>query len=272
VTHANKGGQYLWGGHTDHHKQHAHRRADADLDFLLPYLRPGIRVVDLGCGPGSLTCDMAALVAPAPVVGIDITDSAITMARSLARERGLSNLAFEVGDAQSTGLPSESVDLVVSSGMLSYVKAPERAIAEAFRLLAPGGVFGAREMAKQGDWYSGPHAEVRYLFLRVMIAGMIERGGDPYLGSRLKRLLTEIGFARVEGYPSYSQTLSPKRLLSTVQAQLDNPDISPLLAAEGIVTDAQRTEILRKFQIWADDEESVAAVAEFKVWGIKPEH
>jgi ubiquinone/menaquinone biosynthesis C-methylase UbiE len=70
---ANAEGRYLWSEHTDHHRQHALRRAAADLDFLLPHIRPGADVVDLGCGPGSLTCDVAEMVAPGSVLGIDIS-------------------------------------------------------------------------------------------------------------------------------------------------------------------------------------------------------
>src|SRR5215218_3278479 len=178
---ANAEGRYLWGEHTDHHRQHAYRRAAADLDFLLPHIWPGAGVVDLGCGPGSLTCDVAEMVAPGPVLGIDISAQAVAIAEAAARERGLTNVGFRVGDAESTGLSDASMDVVFSSGMLSYLRAPERALAESYRLLSPGGVFGAREMAKQGDWYAGPHAEVRSLMLRAMIIGMqgTRRGSLP---------------------------------------------------------------------------------------------
>jgi SAM-dependent methyltransferase len=182
----------------------------------------------------------------------------------------LTNVTFRVADAENTGLSDASVDVVFSSGMLSYLRAPERAIAESYRLLSPGGVFGAREMAKQGDWYAGPHAEVRSLMLRAMIIGMQERGGDPYLGARLKGLLSEAGFVGVEGYPSYSSALSsPRRLLNTLAAELTNPSVLGTLAAAGIVTEAQRADLRRTFEIWAAADESVAAVADFKAWGFK---
>ena len=262
---------YLWGAGQDQHTLQIRRGAETDLDFLLPYLMHGVRVLDLGCGPGSLTCDIAARVAPGTVLGIDIAEVAVEAARTLARERELNNVRFEIGDARSTGLPDESFDVVVISGVLTYLRAPEQALAEAYRLLAPGGVIGAREMAKQGDWYAGPHAEDRHVILRALIASVKSRGGDPYLGLRLKRLLLDAGFRDVDGYPSYSRSLaSPRRLLRTADDMVNNPNLAEALAREGIVTEEDRAELIRRVKIWAAAPESVVAVAEMKAWGTKP--
>src|SRR5947207_15180089 len=62
--------------------------------FLAPYLRPGMRLIDCGCGPGSITADIALAVAPGLAVGVDLRVDALAQARALARERGVANLAF----------------------------------------------------------------------------------------------------------------------------------------------------------------------------------
>src|ERR1700704_476217 len=64
------------------------RRAAEAADFILPHLRPGMRVLDCGCGPGSITVDLATAVAPGEVIGIDIEQSQLDTARALAAERG----------------------------------------------------------------------------------------------------------------------------------------------------------------------------------------
>src|SRR5216684_404008 len=63
------------------------RRAGEAADFFLPHLRPGMRVLDCGCGPGSITVDLATAVAPGEVIGIDIEQSQLDTARALAAER-----------------------------------------------------------------------------------------------------------------------------------------------------------------------------------------
>jgi ubiquinone/menaquinone biosynthesis C-methylase UbiE len=67
--------------------------------FLLPHLRPGMSVLDCGCGPGSLTVDLAARVAPGEVVGVDREAGQFAQARALAAERGVTNVRFEEADA-----------------------------------------------------------------------------------------------------------------------------------------------------------------------------
>lgn len=71
------------------------RTLETCAPFFLPYLRPGLRVLDCGCGPGSLTVELAERVAPGEVVGIDIGAQALAEARGLARARGVDNVRFE---------------------------------------------------------------------------------------------------------------------------------------------------------------------------------
>src|SRR5207302_9679818 len=74
----------------------AARSASVTLAFFLPHLKPGVRVLDCGCGPGAITADVAALVAPGEVVGVDIEPGQVETARQRAAERGIANVRFEV--------------------------------------------------------------------------------------------------------------------------------------------------------------------------------
>src|SRR5215510_6503280 len=71
------------------------RRTGAVAAFLMPHLRAGMRLIDCGCGPGSITADLARAVAPGEVVGIDLREEAVSAARALARERAIVNLTFQ---------------------------------------------------------------------------------------------------------------------------------------------------------------------------------
>ena len=73
---------------------YARRTGIVAASFLGPHLRAGMRLIDCGCGPGSITVDLAGMVAPGDVVGIDTREEALSEARQLARDRGVTNLTF----------------------------------------------------------------------------------------------------------------------------------------------------------------------------------
>jgi 2-polyprenyl-3-methyl-5-hydroxy-6-metoxy-1,4-benzoquinol methylase len=80
------------------------RTASQEAAFFLPFLRPGMRVLDLGCGPGSITLGLAEAVAPGEIVGVDVQPSQVAQAQALSASRGVMNVRFEV--AESTACPS----------------------------------------------------------------------------------------------------------------------------------------------------------------------
>src|SRR5688572_29223516 len=75
--------------------ENAARTAVKSVGFLVPHLYQGMRLLDCGCGPGSITVDIAEAVAPGEVIGVDQSDYGFTMARTAADERGVSNVRFE---------------------------------------------------------------------------------------------------------------------------------------------------------------------------------
>jgi SAM-dependent methyltransferase len=113
--------------------------------FFVPHLHPGMAVLDCGCGPGSVTVDIAELVAPGSVVGIDTEAGQFDQARSLATERGATNVRFEQADAYALPFPDASFDAAFSHALVSHLGEPVRALAEQRRVLKPGGVVGVVE-------------------------------------------------------------------------------------------------------------------------------
>ncbi len=115
------------------------RTLEHDLPGLLAYLHTGARVLDVGCGSGSITLDVATAVAPGAVVGVDVMEDRISDAARHASDRGVTNVVFEVGDAHTLRFPDNTFDVVYSHTVLHSLIDPPRALSEQRRVAKPGG-------------------------------------------------------------------------------------------------------------------------------------
>jgi SAM-dependent methyltransferase len=106
------------------------RRTGQVASFLAPHLRAGMRLIDCGCGPGSITIDLARMVAPGEVVGIDRRQASLSDARTFARERGVANVAFELANVYQLPFPDRSFDAAFACALLQHLAAPLAALKE----------------------------------------------------------------------------------------------------------------------------------------------
>ena len=135
---------YTHGHHESVLRSHRWRTAENSAAYLLPRLRAGQRLLDVGCGPGTITTDLARAVAPGEVVGIDASAAVIDEARASSPPTGV-RVRFEVGDVYATGFEDASFDVVHAHQVLQHLTDPVAALTELRRVLRPGGTLAVRD-------------------------------------------------------------------------------------------------------------------------------
>ncbi len=192
-----RGGAYTHGHHESVLRSHRWRTADNSAGYLLPLLRPGLRLLDVGCGPGTITMDLADRVAPTgSVTALEQTQDALDLARAEAGRRGTPNVSFVVGDVHDLALPDDAFDVVHAHQVLQHLPDPVRALREMRRVCRPGGVVAARDSdyAAFTWWPEVPELD-RWLDLYRRVAR--SNGAEPDAGRRLLSWALQAGFTSV---------------------------------------------------------------------------
>ncbi len=187
----------------------ARRTLASHGQFFAAHLRPGAKVLDCGCGPGSITIGIASAIAPGAVVGVDLAESQIEKARKTAAACGAVNASFEIASCYSLPFPNSSFDCVFSHALMEHLADPVRALSEFFRVLRPGGLIGVCS-PDFGGFLLAPSSEPLMAALSAYVRMQQQNGGDPYVGHKFGEYLAAAGFgeigmnARYECYPSLS--------------------------------------------------------------------
>ena len=169
------------------------------------------RVLEIGCGSGAIARVIAAREGVGEVVGVDPSDVFLARARRLAE--GVPNLTFAIGDGRNLTYDDDSFDAIVCHTVLSHALRPEKVLAEAARVVVPGG----RLAVFDGDYATTTVAIAENDPLQACVRATLEAFmNDPYLVRRLPALVRRSGWAivsfRTHGYvetddPGYMLTL-----------------------------------------------------------------
>lgn len=213
----------------------AQRTAKRELAFLVPHLRPGMSVIDCGCGPGSITIGVAQLVAPGQVVGIDIEPRQIEAARTLAAEQGVSNLRFQPGSITALPFPDASFDVAVAHFVIEHLRDPMPALREMRRVLKPGGLAAIKDPYYPAFTFRPRLPELERV--GELLAKVRARMGasDAYAADLRARLL-EAGFARTQaeaGTETPAGGPGKQFLAFVLQNQLREASFREAVLAEG---------------------------------------
>ncbi|WP_233159916.1 methyltransferase domain-containing protein [Pseudonocardia sp. MH-G8] len=160
------------------------RTVDNSAAHLAPHLRRGQRVLDVGCGPGTITLDLASRVAPGQVEGIDLAEAVLDRARRAAGEEGVGNVRFARGSAYEIDAEDDAFDVVHAHQVLLHLTDPVAALSEFLRVTRPGGFVAVRDTDYAGCmwWPADPRLDRWLQIYRAVARG---NGTEPDAGRRL---------------------------------------------------------------------------------------
>jgi SAM-dependent methyltransferase len=187
---------YTHGHHESVLRSHTWRTAENSAAYLLPHLSPGLSLLDIGCGPGTITADLARLVAPGPVLGLDASEEVVAQAQEHANTAGVTNVQFEVGDLFALPHDDAAFDVVHAHQVLQHLGDPRSALAELRRVLRPGGVLAVRD-SDYGAFVWAPRDPVLDRWLRLYLDVTERNGHNARIGPALLGLAQAVGFTDV---------------------------------------------------------------------------
>jgi SAM-dependent methyltransferase len=238
------------------------RDARTFLPFLIPHLRPGLDVLDAGCGVGSIALDLASAIAPGRMTGIDADAGQVEAALRSAAERGVENASFGTGSILDLPFADASFDVVYANAVLQYVREPVRALAELRRVLRPGGVAAVSDDDMATFVITpGPPALRRApeLFERAVA----HEGGNTRYSRHLRALMLEAGFARTEGFAlapeTYGDAESTRWFADFATGLFRAPRMADVIVGEGWATRDELDETIAALNEWGDRPDAFAA-------------
>ncbi|CAJ2500590.1 Uu.00g034430.m01.CDS01 [Anthostomella pinea] len=194
---------YSHGHHSSVVSSHARRTAKDSAAFLLPHLQAHFTILDIGCGPGTITADLAELVPEGKVTGVDFSESVLDQAHALTQDRGITNCVFETLDANGLPYADDMFDVVFCHQVLQHVGDPIGILKEMQRVAKPGGIVAAREADyKSFAWYPEPEGLEQWGEFYQKTARAC--GGEPNAGRYVRSWARGAGFVDANLQSSWS--------------------------------------------------------------------
>jgi ubiquinone/menaquinone biosynthesis C-methylase UbiE len=234
-------------------RQHGRRTAEEAAAFLLPELRPGMRLLDVGCGPGSITRGLAERLAPGEVVGIDLSRETLAAARAEAAARGLGNLRYEEGSVYELPFADASFDAAYAHQVVQHLREPAAALREMLRVVRPGGLVAVRDVdwGTVSYWPPDPWLD---RFVETHFKTWYRNGGEPRMGRHLRALFNAAGVADLQVTASVWCYATPSETIEWGESYAERLLTSPMggRAVEyGFATREDLEAMAAAFRAWA---------------------
>ncbi|MBW4649842.1 MAG: methyltransferase domain-containing protein [Kastovskya adunca ATA6-11-RM4] len=246
----------------------AKRNVDSHAAFFKPYLQPGMKLLDCGCGSGTITLGFAKIIAPSTAIGTDIESSQVGLAWENAQSQGISNVEFREGSVYELPFSDRAFDAAFSHAVFEHLQSPLKALQELFRVLKPGGVLGLRSP----DWGgfliapSNPELDRAITYYKLL---QEKNGGNPYVGRHLRALLREAGFTDIKASGSYECYEDLSTIAEYLALRIESSDTVDLAVQKGW-TDAESLGVMSQaLRKWSQHPDGLFAQAWCEVVGRK---
>jgi SAM-dependent methyltransferase len=254
--------RYTHGHHESVLRSHRWRTAENSAAYLLDSLAPGLDLLDVGCGPGNITIDLATRVSPGRVVGIDAAATVVDAAKTAAEERGTTGVEFRVADVYHLPFDDDSFDVVHAHQVLQHLADPVAALREMRRVCRATGVVAARD----GDyaaftWFPENVGISRWLDLYRTVAR--RNRGEPDAGRFLLHWANEAGFSDIRPSASAWCFATPDDRAWWGGLWADRVTVSALgdqAVEHGLATRAELDGLADAWRRWAADADGWFAV------------
>lgn len=239
--------------------------------YLVDNLSPGMNVLDVGCGPGSLTIDIARKVDPGIVLGLDRAPKVLKHARKAALDADVHNVEFAAGDVYNlshlTSCREQKFDVVHAHQVLMHLSDPVTALREMVRACRPGGVVAVRD----GDLGSAvwwPQDEHLDDWLSLVCNTMSAGGSDPYAGRKLQGWARKVVATRVAASASvwcFSEEGERDWWAAMWADRTTVPPISEIAIKNGYATVLKLLNIAAAWRTWASSPDAWFALTHGEV-------
>ena len=237
--------------------------AESNAAHLLPYLRPGLRVLDFGCGPGTISVGLAKAVEPGELHGVDMAESQVELARAVAQSQRQPNAVFHVGDVAALPFEDGFFDAAHCHNVLMHIPDTGAALAEVKRVLKPGGIIACREMICESS-FNHPNFGVLRKAWDMFEDLLAADDGHPQIGKDLNGHLQDAGFENVRVTASFDIYSSP-RDVEFIYGFANQWFLSPEITEAAIKYGASSAELCENIRIaydrWKDHPGAICALA-----------
>lgn len=244
----------------------SNRSAIKQCAYMLPYIQPGMKGLDVGCGPGSITADFADLVLPqGTIVGVDVSEHQLEHARQLAKTRQLENIHFKLATIMKLPFGDQTFDFTHVSGVLCQIADPLAGLKELKRVTKPGGFVAVREPIFE-CYIIYPDDEVFKESIKIATHAVNALKSDFNLGKKLKSLFYQ---ANVENIvvsatcESQANLAEIKKVCQSLQEDWHSAPWSHYIRKHQLASEAQISQYLQAIQRFANHPEAFLSIP----WG-----
>jgi len=267
------GPQSAFGYHTDAViEQFSARQAAGPAAFLIPHLRSGMSLLDVGCGPGTVTQGLGEVVAPAPVVGCDLEAGMIERARALADEAGAGNVSFRTGNILNLPFEDGKFDVVFSSAVTEHLPNPIEAVKELARVAKSGALVAITRTDWTGPLMS-PDCPAMERFFELLEAGFRSQGGTMNGGRHIRAYTRQAGLEDVEYFAQHINATDTAMVTALVRDYVQWSEHMPIfraLVGSGVTSEAELTEMRQAMRQWAGHADAFLAITICRIVTRKP--